>query len=391
MTNYQPVAYLDNAATTPIPDEVLTAVTNYYQFQKVNVHRGMYGLAHQVTSQYEAVREQVKNFIHATNSAEIVFTSGTTDGLNMVTAGYARQILQPGDEIMVSLMEHHSNLVPWQQVAQQTGAQLKYLNVTADGQIDIKQLRQQLTDHTKIVALTLVSNVLGTKLELAPVAELVHQHGGILVADAAQAAGHLPIDVQSLGVDFLAFSGHKMFGPTGIGVLYGRQSLLEQLQPVRFGGEMIQEVTQQGATWQPLPLRLEAGTPNIAGVLGLGAAINYLQRLGFTTIQAHEQKLMRQLMAGLQSHFSIQIYGSQVAGDHHGAVSFNFKQIHAHDVATILDAANVAVRAGQMCAAPLMQVLQTDSVVRASISAATTSAEVDRFLAALDQVEGLLL
>jgi cysteine desulfurase/selenocysteine lyase len=390
MTDYGEVAYLDNAATMPTPDEVLDVINKYYQRQKVNVHRGMYGLAHQVTSEYEAVRVQTAQFINAANSSEVIFTSGTTDALNMVAFGYTANHLQPGDEIIISILEHHSNLVPWQRVAHQTGAKLKIVGLDHQQRLDMKQLQQLVTDKTKIVAIALVSNVLGNVVDVGKIAEMIHQVGGIVVVDAAQAVGHYPIDVQQLDADFLAFSGHKMFGPTGVGVLYGKKALLEQVEPVRFGGEMADEVTGQSTTFQPLPLRLEAGTPNVAGVLGLGAAVQYLQKIGFETIQHHEQQLLKQLLEGLKQIPEIQIYGPQADNARQGVVSFNIGSIHAHDVATIIDAENVAVRAGHMCAEPLMRALGVSSVVRASISYATTPTDIQRLLVAVNKVGQIL-
>ncbi|WP_440964399.1 cysteine desulfurase [Pediococcus pentosaceus] len=391
MIDDQKIAYLDNAATMPMPDEVLEVIDTYYHAHKVNVHRGMYRLAHQVTEQYEAVRQATANFINAQDSSEIIFTSGTTDALNLVAFGYAEKQLQPDDEIIISVLEHHSNFIPWQRLARKTGAKLKIIGLDDQQNLDMQQFSELLTEKTKLVAITLVSNVLGNHVDTKQIIEQTHHMGGVVVLDAAQAVGHLPLDVQKLDADFLAFSGHKMYGPTGVGVLYGKQNLLEQVEPLRFGGEMADEVDAQTATFQPLPLRLEAGTPNIAGVLGLGAAIQYLQKIGFATIKQHEQQLLNQLYQGLQQIPAIKIYGPQSAAERQGVLSFNYGNIHAHDVATIIDTENVAVRAGHMCAEPLMQALGVSSVVRASVSYMNTTEDVEQLLAAINQVGQILL
>lgn len=391
MIDDQKIAYLDNAATMPMPDEVLEVIDTYYHAHKVNVHRGMYQLAHQVTEQYEAVRQATANFINAQDSSEIIFTSGTTDALNLVAFGYAEKQLQPDDEIIISVLEHHSNFIPWQRVARKTGAKLKIVGLDDQQNLDMQQLSELLTEKTKLVAITLVSNVLGSIVDAKQIIEQTHHMGGVVVLDAAQAVGHLPLDVQKLDADFLAFSGHKMYGPTGVGVLYGKRNLLEQVEPLRFGGEMADEVDAQTATFQPLPLRLEAGTPNIAGVLGLGAAIQYLQKIGFTTIKQHEQQLLNQLYQGLQQIPAIKIYGPRSVAERQGVLSFNYGTIHAHDVATIIDTENVAVRAGHMCAEPLMQALGVSSVVRASVSYMNTTEDVEQLLAAMNQVGQILL
>ncbi|MBF7115507.1 cysteine desulfurase [Pediococcus pentosaceus] len=391
MIDDQKIAYLDNAATMPMPDEVLEVIDTYYHAHKVNVHRGMYRLAHQVTEQYEAVRQATANFINAQDSSEIIFTSGTTDALNLVAFGYAEKQLQPDDEIIISVLEHHSNFIPWQRLARKTGAKLKIIGLDDQQNLDMQQFSELLTEKTKLVAITLVSNVLGNHVDTKQIIEQTHHMGGVVVLDAAQAVGHLPLDVQKLDADFLAFSGHKMYGPTGVGVLYGKQNLLEQVEPLRFGGEMADEVDAQTATFQPLPLRLEAGTPNIAGVLGLGAAIQYLQKIGFATIKQHEQQLLNQLYQGLQQIPAIKIYGPRSAAERQGVLSFNYGNIHAHDVATIIDTENVAVRAGHMCAEPLMQALGVSSVVRASVSYMNTTEDVEQLLAAINQVGQILL
>ncbi|QHM60809.1 putative cysteine desulfurase [Pediococcus pentosaceus] len=391
MIDDQKIAYLDNAATMPMPDEVLEVIDTYYHAHKVNVHRGMYRLAHQVTEQYEAVRQATADFINAQESSEIIFTSGTTDALNLVAFGYAEKQLQPDDEIIISVLEHHSNFIPWQRVARKTGAKLKIVGLDDQQNLDMQQFSELLTEKTKLVAITLVSNVLGSIVDAKQIIEQTHHMGGVVVLDAAQAVGHLPLDVQKLDADFLAFSGHKMYGPTGVGVLYGKRKWLEQVEPLRFGGEMADEVDAQTATFQPLPLRLEAGTPNIAGVLGLGAAIQYLQKIGFTTIQQHEQQLLNQLYQGLQQIPAIKIYGPRSAAERQGVLSFNYGTIHAHDVATIIDTENVAVRAGHMCAEPLMQSLGVSSVVRASVSYMNTTEDVEQLLAAMNQVGQILL
>jgi cysteine desulfurases, SufS subfamily len=375
----------------PMPDEVLEVIDTYYHAHKVNVHRGMYRLAHQVTEQYEAVRQATTNFINAQDSSEIIFTSGTTDALNLVAFGYAEKQLQPDDEIIISVLEHHSNFIPWQRVARKTGAKLKIVGLDDQQNLDMQQFSELLTEKTKLVAITLVSNVLGSIVDAKQIIEQTHHMGGVVVLDAAQAVGHLPLDVQKLDADFLAFSGHKMYGPTGVGVLYGKRNLLEQVEPLRFGGEMADEVDVQTATFQPLPLRLEAGTPNIAGVLGLGAAIQYLQKIGFATIKQHEQQLLNQLYQGLQQIPAIKIYGPRSAAERQGVLSFNYGTIHAHDVATIIDTENVAVRAGHMCAEPLMQALGVSSVVRASVSYMNTTEDVEQLLAAMNQVGQILL
>lgn len=391
MIDDQKIAYLDNAATMPMPDEVLEVIDMYYHAHKVNVHRGMYRLAHQVTEQYEAVRQATADFINAQDSSEIIFTSGTTDALNLVAFGYAEKQLQSDDEIIISVLEHHSNFIPWQRVARKTGAKLKIVGLDDQQNLDMQQFSELLTEKTKLVAITLVSNVLGSIVDAKQIIEQTHHMGGVVVLDAAQAVGHLPLDVQKLDADFLAFSGHKMYGPTGVGVLYGKRNLLEQVEPLRFGGEMADEVDAQTATFQPLPLRLEAGTPNIAGVLGLGAAIQYLQKIGFTTIQQHEQQLLNQLYQGLQQIPAIKVYGPQSVAERQGVLSFNYGTIHAHDVATIIDTENVAVRAGHMCAEPLMQALGVSSVVRASVSYMNTAGDVEQLLAAMNQVGQILL
>lgn len=391
MIDDQKIAYLDNAATMPMPDEVLEVIDTYYHTHKVNVHRGMYRLAHQVTEQYEAVRQDTANFINAQDSSEIIFTSGTTDALNLVAFGYAEKQLQPDDEIIISVLEHHSNFIPWQRVARKTGAKLKIVGLDDQQNLDMQQFSELLTEKTKLVAITLVSNVLGSTVDAKQIIEQTHHMGGVVVLDAAQAVGHLPLDVQKLDADFLAFSGHKMYGPTGVGVLYGKRNLLEQVEPLRFGGEMADEVDAQTATFQPLPLRLEAGTPNIAGVLGLGAAIQYLQKIGFATIQQHEQQLLNQLYQGLQQIPAIKIYGPRSVAERQGVLSFNYGTIHAHDVATIIDTENVALRAGHMCAEPLMQALGVSSVVRASVSYMNTTEDVEQLLAAMNQVGQILL
>lgn len=391
MIDDQKIAYLDNAATMPMPDEVLEVIDMYYHAHKVNVHRGMYRLAHQVTEQYEAVRQATADFINAQDSSEIIFTSGTTDALNLVAFGYAEKQLQSDDEIIISVLEHHSNFIPWQRVARKTGAKLKIVGLDDQQNLDMQQFSELLTEKTKLVAITLVSNVLGSIVDAKQIIEQTHHMGGVVVLDAAQAVGHLPLDVQKLDADFLAFSGHKMYGPTGVGVLYGKRNLLEQVEPLRFGGEMADEVDAQTATFQPLPLRLEAGTPNIAGVLGLGAAIRYLQKIGFTTIQQHEQQLLNQLYQGLQQIPAIKVYGPQSVAERQGVLSFNYGTIHAHDVATIIDTENVAVRAGHMCAEPLMQALGVSSVVRASVSYVNTTEDIEQLLAAMNQVGQILL
>lgn len=391
MIDDQKIAYLDNAATMPMPDEVLEVIDTYYHAHKVNVHRGMYRLAHQVTEQYEAVRQATANFINAQDSSEIIFTSGTTDALNLVAFGYAEKQLQPDDEIIISVLEHHSNFIPWQRVARKTGAKLKIVGLDDQQNLDMQQFSELLTEKTKLVAITLVSNVLGSIVDAKQIIEQTHHMGGVVVLDAAQAVGHLPLDVQKLDADFLAFSGHKMYGPTGVGVLYGKRNLLEQVEPLRFGGEMADEVDVQMATFQSLPLRLEAGTPNIAGVLGLGAAIQYLQKIGFATIKQHEQQLLNQLYQGLQQIPAIKIYGPRSVAERQGVLSFNYGTIHAHDVATIIDTENVAVRAGHMCAEPLMQALGVSSVVRASVSYMNTTEDVEQLLAAMNQVGQILL
>jgi cysteine desulfurase/selenocysteine lyase len=390
MTVYNQLAYLDNAATTPMPDAVLEVIDNYYQKQKVNVHRGMYMLANEVTKQYEQVRQQVADFIHAPDVADIVFTSGATDALNLVAFGYGMTHLHAGDEIIISVMEHHSNLVPWQQVAKITGSKLRVVDITTDGRIDMMALQKMLNKHTKIVSLTLVSNVLGTYTDMRPIAKLVHEAGAVLLVDAAQAVAHIPIDVQAMAADFLAFSGHKMFGPTGVGVLYGRADLLAETNPTRFGGEMIDQVTKTTATFQPAPLKFEAGTPNIAGVLGLGAAIKYIYQKGYQTIAQIDHELIDHLMTGLAQIPSVKVYGSPIASDHQGVVSFNVDNVHAHDVATILDSAGVAVRSGHHCAEPLMHFLGTESVVRVSVSFENKLSEIDKLLAGVRQVKELL-
>ncbi|MBM9930290.1 cysteine desulfurase [Pediococcus pentosaceus] len=391
MIDDQKITYLDNAATMPMPDEVLEVIDTYYHAHKVNVHRGMYRLAHQVTEQYEAVRQATANFINAQDSSEIIFTSGTTDALNLVAFGYAEKQLQPDDEIIISVLEHHSNFIPWQRVARKTGAKLKIVGLDDQQNLDMQQFSELLTEKTKLVAITLVSNVLGSIVDAKQIIEQTHHMGGVVVLDAAQAVGHLPLDVQKLDADFLAFSGHKMYGPTGVGVLYGKRNLLEQVEPLRFGGEMADEVDAQMATFQPLPLRLEAGTPNIAGVLGLGAAIQYLQKIGFATIKQHEQQLLNQLYQGLQQIPAIKIYGPRSVAERQGVLSFNYGTIHAHDVGTIIDTENVAVRAGHMCAEPLMQALGVSSVVRASVSYMNTTEDVEQLLAAMNQVGQILL
>lgn len=379
--NDEPLVYLDNAATTQKPQQVLDVLADYYQRDNANVHRGVHTLSERATARYEAARQTVADFIHAKSSKEILFTRGTTTSLNWV-AQFARESLQPEDEVIISVQEHHSNIIPWQQACQQTGAQLRYVYLR-DGEIDVEHLKSLLSSKTKFVSIAHISNVLGAIAPIKQIATLVHEVGAYLVVDGAQSTPHIAIDVQELDVDFFAFSGHKMLGPTGIGVLYGKEEILNQMSPVEFGGEMIDFVYEQSATWKELPWKFEAGTPNIAGAIGLAAAIDYLNQIGMDRVREHEEELITYLWPKLKAIPGLTIYGSQDVAKRTGLVAFNLDQLHPHDVATALDYEGVAVRAGHHCAQPLLKYLQVPATVRASFYIYNTKADCDKLVEAL--------
>ncbi|HFR3629942.1 TPA: cysteine desulfurase [Streptococcus suis] len=381
VVNDEPLVYLDNAATTQKPQQVLDVLADYYQKDNANVHRGVHTLSERATARYEAARQKVADFIQAKSSKEILFTRGTTTSLNWV-AQFAKEILQPDQEVIISVQEHHSNIIPWQQACQQTGAKLRYVTLK-DGELDMDHLRSLLSSKTKFVSLAHVSNVLGGVVPIGEIAEMVHQVGAYLVVDGAQSVPHMAVNVQELDVDFYAFSGHKMLGPTGIGVLYGKEELLNLMSPVEFGGEMIDFVYEQSATWKELPWKFEAGTPNIAGVIGLGAAVDYLTEIGMDAIQAHEAELVDYVFPKLQAIPGLTIYGSQDLSKRTGVIAFNLDDLHPHDVATALDYEGVAVRAGHHCAQPLLRYLQVPATVRASFYIYNTKADCDKLVEAI--------
>ncbi|CYW06749.1 cysteine desulfurase [Streptococcus suis] len=381
VVNDEPLVYLDNAATTQKPQQVLDVLADYYQTDNANVHRGVHTLSERATARYEAARQKVADFIQAKSSKEILFTRGTTTSLNWV-AQFAKEILQPDQEVIISVQEHHSNIIPWQQACQQIGAKLRYVPLK-DGELDVDSLKSILSEKTKFVSLAHVSNVLGGVVPIGEIAELVHQVGAYLVVDGAQSVPHMAVNVQELDVDFFAFSGHKMLGPTGIGVLYGKEELLNLMSPVEFGGEMIDFVYEQSATWKELPWKFEAGTPNIAGAIGLGAAIDYLTEIGMDAIQAHEAELVDYVFPKLQAIPGLTIYGSQDLSKRTGVIAFNLDDLHPHDVATALDYEGVAVRAGHHCAQPLLRYLQVPATVRASFYIYNTKADCDKLVEAI--------
>ncbi|MFY0998898.1 cysteine desulfurase [Streptococcus anginosus] len=385
IVNDEPLVYLDNAATTQKPTQILEVIAAYYEKDNANVHRGVHTLAERATAAYEAARERVRSFIHAASTKEVLFTRGTTTSLNWV-ARYAENVLQPGDEVLISVMEHHSNIIPWQEACKKTGARLIYAYLK-DGMLDLADFRSKLTEKTRFVALAHVSNVLGVVNPIKEIAELVHQANALLVVDGAQSVPHMKIDVQDLDVDFFAFSGHKMLGPTGIGVLYGKEELLERMSPVEFGGEMIDFVYEQEATWKELPWKFEAGTPNIAGAIGLAAAIDYLDKIGMETVHQYEQELIAYAFPKLQAVEGLTIYGSEDLAQRSGVISFNLAGLHPHDVATALDYEGVAVRAGHHCAQPLLSYLGVAATVRASFYLYNTKVDCDKLVEALQKTK----
>ncbi|WP_404347563.1 cysteine desulfurase [Sutcliffiella horikoshii] len=378
--NGNPLVYLDSAATSQKPQVVIEALEKYYKGYNSNVHRGVHTLGTRATDGYEGARDKVKNFINAAHREEIVFTRGTTTALNLVAGSYARANLKEGDEIVITYMEHHSNIIPWQQAAKATGATLKYIPLTEDGSLSLSDVEATITENTKIVSIMQVSNVLGTINPIKEIAEIAHKNGAIMVVDGAQSTPHMKVDVQDLDCDFFALSGHKMGAPTGIGALYGKKDLLENMEPIEFGGEMIDFVGLQESTWKELPWKFEGGTPIIAGAIGLGAAIDFLEQVGMDNILAHEHKLADYAMNRMSEIEGITIYGPQKRA---GLVTFNIDDVHPHDVATVLDAEGIAVRAGHHCAQPLMKYLNVSSTARASFYLYNTEEEIDKLVASL--------
>ena len=381
VVNDEPLVYLDNAATTQKPQVVLDALMAYYHEDNANVHRGVHTLAERATATYEASREKLRQFINAKSTKEVLFTRGTTTGLNWV-GRFAEQVLEPGDEVVISIMEHHSNIIPWQEACKKTGAKLVYAYLK-DGQLDMEDLANKITEKTKFVSLAQVSNVLGCINPVKEIAKLAHQVGAYMVVDGAQSAPHMAIDVQDLDCDFFTLSGHKMLGPTGIGVLYGKEEILNQMNPIEFGGEMIDFVYEQEATWKELPWKFEAGTPNIAGAIALGAAVDYLSKLGMENVHAYEQELVDYVLPKLQAIEGLTVYGPEDPSHHAGVIAFNIDGLHPHDVATALDYEGVAVRAGHHCAQPLINHLGIASAARASFYIYNTKEDCDKLVEAI--------
>lgn len=378
--NGKQLVYFDSAATSQKPIQVIETLERYYKEYNSNVHRGVHTLGTKATDAYEGAREKVRKFINAKSMEEIIFTRGTTTALNTVAASYGLENVKEGDEIVISYMEHHSNIIPWQQVAKKTGATLKYLPLQPDGTISIEDARQTITPNTKIVSIMYVSNVLGTINPVKEIGAIAHENSAIMVVDGAQSTPHMKVDVQDLNCDFYALSAHKMCGPTGIGVLYGKKELLNNMEPIEFGGEMIDFVDLQESTWKELPWKFEAGTPIIGNAIGLGAAIDFLEEIGLDNIEKHEHELAQYALERLSEVDGVTIYGPKHRA---GLVTFNIEDVHPHDVATVLDVEGIAVRAGHHCAQPLMKWLKASSTARASFYLYNTKEEIDTFVESL--------
>ena len=378
------LVYLDNAATSQKPKTVIDAVTRFYAAENANIHRGVHYLSERATIAYDAVRDKVARFINAPSSRGVIFTRGTTDGINLVAQSYGRTCLRQGDEVLITTMEHHSNIVPWQLVCEQTGAVLRAARINDKGELDLDSFKELLNDRTRIVALAHLSNALGTINPVKLLISLAHERGVPVLLDGAQSAPHLPVDVQDLDCDFFVFSGHKLFGPTGVGVLYGRESLLERMPPYQGGGDMIASVTLEHSTWAALPAKFEAGTPMIAQVIGLGAAIDYIAAIGAEKISAWEQQLLSYATERVAGIDGLRLIGT--AADKASILGFTIKDVHPHDIGAILDDLGVAIRSGHHCAQPVMRHFGIPATARASFAFYNTLHEVDVLADGLAQI-----
>lgn len=387
LVNGHPVVYLDNAATTFKPQSVIDAINDYYTNYTSNVHRGLHSMSEQATSAFESSREKTQKFLNAKSSDEIIFTSGTTDSINLVAHCFGQQFLNPGDQILITEMEHHSNIVPWQIICEQKGTELKVLPFNDKGELRLDLLDDLLTDKTRLMALTHISNSLGTINPIEIIIKKAHVKNIPVLIDAAQSISHTRLDVQQLDCDFLAFSGHKLFGPTGIGVLYGKKKWLDVLPPYKGGGDMIENVTFEKTTYAPIPGKFEAGTPNIAGAIGLGAAIDYVQALNLTTLAEHKNRLLQLATAELSCVPGLRLIGT--ATDKTSVISFIIDEIHAHDLGTLLNEEGVAVRTGHHCTMPVMAHFGVTATTRASLSIYTTRQDIENFLTALNKARAL--
>ena len=381
------LVYLDSAATSQKPRQVVDRIVRFYETENANVHRGVYELGELATAAYEGARAACASFINAPGPRNIVFTRGATEAINLVRYSWARTNMSEGDEVLVTEMEHHSNLVPWQLLAQESGATLRHLPIDDEGKLRSDLLDEYITDKTKLVCVTLMSNVLGTINPVEEIARAAHDRGALVLVDAAQAAPHLRFDVQALDCDFLAYSAHKMCGPTGAGVLYAKESLLEDMPPFHGGGEMIREVWADRATWNEIPYKFEAGTPNIAQAVGMGAAVEYVEGLSMEAIREHEKEVTRYALDRLKDIGAI-VYGPDGVEDRGGVVSFNLEEVHPHDMATIVDQEGVCIRAGHHCAQPLMRRLGVPATARASFYVYNGTDDVDALIDSLDQAKG---
>ena len=380
-----PLVYLDNAATSQKPSAVIEAMNAYYQGYNANVHRGIHRLSEEATTAYEGARQQIARFINAPDLATVIYVRNTTEALNLVAWSWGRVNIKAGDEILLTEMEHHSNIVPWQLLAEEKGAQVRYIPFTDDGLLDLSTLPEMLTERTKIFAFSAMSNVFGTVNPSKKLVEAAHAVGAIAVIDAAQSVPHLPVDVQELDCDFLAFSAHKMCGPTGVGVLYGKRKLLEEMPPFLGGGDMIRRVTIEGSTWNDLPWKFEAGTPSIAEGIGFGAAVDYLNSVGMEAVHAHEQFITGYALEALSEVPGLKLMGPPVA--HRGGVAaFTLQGVHPHDISQILDQDGIAIRAGHHCAMPLHQRLSIPASARASFYLYTETKDIDRLVEGLNRV-----
>lgn len=387
--NGKKLVYLDSAATSQKPRQVIKAITGYYEGYNSNVHRAVHKLSEEATEAYDGAHEKTAGFIGASGYDEIAFTKNTTESLNIIANNFALK-LKPGDEVLLTRMEHHSNIVPWLNAAKTRGIKVKYAEIDPDGVIDLEEFKKMVTNRTKVVSVTQASNVLGTIIPVKEIAEIAHDKNAVVSVDGAQSVPHIPVDVRKIDADFLSFSGHKMLGPTGIGVLYGKKELLDKMEPYSFGGDMISEVTYEDATWNELPWKFESGTPNIAGAVGLAAAIDYLKGIGMENVRDHDEVLTKYTTDRLMEMGNVDIYGNVPADKKVGVVSFNVKGVHSHDVSSILDAEGVAVRAGYHCAMPLMKLLQIPGTVRASFYLYNTKKEIDVFAGALGKIKKIM-